>query len=181
MLVTLTLDYRTLHGQVAFHLPSACWPCSVYVLFFGTTQMGARRWIFSRCSTCSRRSSPRWASRSCSPSSSGEKGGEPRVDRSGDRGRPHASFRWDSSRRNRISAQPSRWCWCSSPSYLAGMRLRILGVIFLAIVLTAPAAWMFAPSRIRNSGFRLFSIRRRTRKARATSRFRPASPSDRAD
>jgi rod shape determining protein RodA len=29
-------------------------------------------------------------------------------------------------------------------AYLAGMRLRILGVIFLAIVLTAPAAWVFA-------------------------------------
>ena len=65
-------------------------------------------------------------------------------------------------------------------AYLAGMRMRILGIIVSGPVLLAPIAWKFALKDYQKSGFRRFSIRRRTRKAPDTSRSRRASPSDRA-
>jgi hypothetical protein len=45
MLVTLTLDYRTFTDKSHF-IYIGLLAVLVYVLFFGTTQMGARRWIF---------------------------------------------------------------------------------------------------------------------------------------
>ena len=67
-------------------------------------------------------------------------------------------------------------------AYLAGMRMRILGMLFLLFAPRGAASRGSSRSRtIRNRASRRFSIRRRMRKAPATSRSRRASRSDRAD
>ena len=66
-------------------------------------------------------------------------------------------------------------------AYLAGMRMRILGLLLLCLLLAAPVAWKFAHEPLpEDQAFRRFSIRRRMRRAPGTSRSRRASRSDRA-
>jgi rod shape determining protein RodA len=56
-------------------------------------------------------------------------------------------------------------------AFVAGMPMRIIGIIALIGVLAAPLAWKFA----RRGASKPSSTRRKTRRARGISKFRPAS------
>jgi rod shape determining protein RodA len=143
MVVTLTLDYRTFTDKSHF-IYIGLLAVLLYVLFFGTAQMGARRWIplrmfnlqpseFAKVGVAlvlakffgENRGSPQWGDLAI--------GGVLTLI-------PLALIAKQPDLGTAVTLLPV----LLAIAYLAGMRLRILGVIFLAIILAAPAAWMFA-------------------------------------
>ena len=181
MLVTLTLDYRTFTDK-SHLIYIALLAVLVYVLFFGMVQMGARRWIplsvfnlqpseFAKIGVALvlakfLRREPRRAAVDA-------------ISRSAARSRciPLALIAKEPDLGTAVTLLPV----FVAIAYLAGMRLRILGIVVLrARPRGAGRLDVRAQGRIRNPASRPFSIRRRMRKAPATSRFRRASRSDRA-
>jgi rod shape determining protein RodA len=143
MLITLTLDYRTFTDKSHF-IYIALLAVLVYVLFFGTTQMGARRWIFLKVFNLQPSEFAKVGVALVLAKFFGEKGGEPQWTDLAIGGVltliPLGLIAKEPDLGTAVTLVPV----FIAIAYLAGMRLRILGVIFLAIVLTAPAAWMFA-------------------------------------
>jgi rod shape determining protein RodA len=143
MLVTLTLDYRTFTDKSHF-IYIGLLAVLVYVLFFGTTQMGARRWIFLKVFNLQPSEFAKVGVALVLAKFFGEKGGEPQWTDLVIGGVltliPLGLIAKEPDLGTAVTLVPV----FIAVAYLAGMRLRILGVIFLAIVLTAPAAWMFA-------------------------------------
>jgi len=143
MLVTLTLDYRTFTDKSHF-IYIGLLAVLVYVLFFGTTQMGARRWIFLKVFNLQPSEFAKVGVALVLAKFFGEKGGEPQWTDLAIGGVltliPLGLIAKEPDLGTAVTLVPV----FIAIAYLAGMRLRILGVIFLAIVLMAPAAWMFA-------------------------------------
>ena len=143
MVVTLTLDYRSLADK-SHLLYVSLLAVLLYVLFFGTAQMGARRWIplrmfnlqpseFAKVGVAlvlakffgESRGTPQWAELAVG-------GGLTLI--------PFALIAKEPDLGTAVTLLPI----FLAIAYLAGMRLRIFGVIFLAIILAAPVAWTFA-------------------------------------
>jgi rod shape determining protein RodA len=143
MVFTLTLDYRTFTDKSHF-IYIGLLAILVYVLFFGTTQMGARRWIFLKIFNLQPSEFAKVGVALVLAKFFGEKGGEPQWTDLAIGGVltliPLGLIAKEPDLGTAVTLVPV----FIAVAYLAGMRLRILGVIFLAIVLTAPAAWMFA-------------------------------------
>ena len=181
MIVTLSLDYRTFTDKSHF-IYIGMLALLLYVMFFGTVQMGARAVDCARrSSTCSRPSSRRSAWRSCSPSSSARTAARPR------------------GRTSRLAA-----CSPLIPLALIAKEPDLGTAVTLVPVFVAdrvsrrdadahprhPALVCAASRRpspgssrsrtIRSLASRRSSIRRRMRKAPGTSRSRRASRSARA-
>ena len=182
MLVTLTLDYRTFTDKSHLHLHRAARACCVYVLFFGTVQMGARRWIPLRVFNLQPSEFAKVGVALVLAKFFGENRGAPRVDRPRDRRRAHRCCRSRSSRKEPdLGTAVTLLPVFLAVAYLAGMRMRILGVLVLCALSSRRRSRGSSRSRtIRRRASRRSSIRRRMRRAPATSRSRRASPSDRA-
>src|SRR2546429_1166614 len=143
MLVTLSIDYRTFTDK-SHWIYIALIAVLVYVMFFGTVQMGARRWIplkffnlqpseFAKIGVAlvlakfygENRGAPLWTDLAI--------GGVLTLI-------PLALIYKEPDLGTAVVLLPV----FVAIAYLAGMRLRILGIAFLALLLTAPIAWTFA-------------------------------------
>ncbi|HUR33536.1 MAG TPA: rod shape-determining protein RodA [Vicinamibacterales bacterium] len=143
MVVTLTLDYRTFTDK-SHLIYLGLLAILVYVLFFGTVQMGARRWIsmggfnlqpseFAKVGVAlvlakyfgEGRGMPTWADLAVA-------GGLTCL--------PLALIAREPDLGTAVTLIPV----FLAVAYLAGMQMRILGYMALSLLLIAPVAWKFA-------------------------------------
>jgi rod shape determining protein RodA len=143
LIVTLTLDYRTFTDK-SHLIYIALIGILLYVLFLGTVQMGARRWIpigvfnlqpseFAKVGVAlvlakffgENRGAPQWSDLAIG-------GGLTLL--------PLALIAKEPDLGTAVTLLPV----LLAIAYLAGMRMRILGIIAVALVLAAPVAWRFA-------------------------------------
>ena len=143
LLFTLTLDYRTFTDK-SHLIYIGLLGLLLYVMFFGMVQMGARRWIAIRSFNLQPSEFAKVGVALVLAKFFGENRGEPQWTDLAVGGVltliPLGLIAKEPDLGTAVTLLPV----FVAIAYLAGMRLRILGVIFLAIVLTAPAAWMFA-------------------------------------
>src|SRR3954471_4382261 len=142
MVFMLTLDYRTFADK-SHLIYIALLAVLIYVMFFGTVQMGARRWIplkvfnlqpseFAKIGVAlvlakfygENRGAPQWTDLAV--------GGALTL-------LPVALIAKEPDLGTAVVLIPV----FVAIAYLAGMRLRVLGIVFLALILAAPVAWMF--------------------------------------
>jgi rod shape determining protein RodA len=143
LILTLTMDYRTLTDKSHF-IYLGLLAVLLYVLFLGTVQMGARRWIplggfnlqpseFAKIGVAlvlakyfgETRGAPSWADLAIA-------GGLTCL--------PLALIAKEPDLGTAVTLIPV----FIAVAYLAGMRMRILGYMALSLVLIAPVAWKFA-------------------------------------
>ena len=144
MVVTLSLDYRTLADK-SHLIYVGLLALLLYVLFFGAVQMGARRWIPLGGFNLQPSEFAKIGVALVLAKFFGESRGAPALDRSRDRRRAHARCRSCSSRRSRTSARRSRCCrsfWRSRISPGCGCAFSACSLVCL--LLAAPVAWKFA-------------------------------------
>jgi rod shape determining protein RodA len=142
MLVTLSIDYRAFTDK-SHLIYIALIAVLLYVMFFGMVQMGARRWIplklfnlqpseFAKIGVAlvlakfygENRGAPQWTDLAI--------GGALTL-------LPLALIAKEPDLGTAVVLLPV----FVAIAYLAGMRLRVLGIVFLALVLAAPVAWTF--------------------------------------
>jgi len=142
MLITLSIDYRTFTDK-SHWIYIALIGVLVYVMLFGMVQMGARRWIplkffnlqpseFAKIGVAlvlakfygENRGAPQWTDLAI--------GGALTL-------LPVALIYKEPDLGTAVVLLPIY----IAIAYLAGMRLRVLGIVFLALVLAAPVAWTF--------------------------------------
>src|SRR5499427_2796592 len=142
MIFTMTLDYRTFTDK-SHLIYIGLLVVLVYVMFFGMVQMGARRWIplkvfnlqpseFAKIGVAlvlakfygENRGAPLWTDLAVGAALTLL---------------PLALIAKEPDLGTAVTLIPV----FIAIAYLAGMRLRILGIVFLAIVLAAPVAWTF--------------------------------------
>jgi rod shape determining protein RodA len=142
MLVTLTLDYRTFADKSHF-IYIALLVVLVYVLFFGMVQMGARRWIALRAFNLQPSEFAKIGVALVLAKFYGENRGAPQTSDLAIGAAltllPLALIAKEPDLGTAVTLIPV----FVAIAYLAGMRMRILGIVLLAIVLAAPVAWMF--------------------------------------
>ncbi len=143
MVFMLTLDYRTFTDKSHLIYIGMC-ALLVYVIFFGMVQMGARRWIplkifnlqpseFAKVAVAlvlakffgENRGAPSWADLAV--------GGVLTLI-------PLALIAKEPDLGTAVTLIPVFF----AIAYLAGMRMRIFGLLFLCLLLAAPIAWKFA-------------------------------------
>jgi len=143
LLLTLTLDYRTFTDK-SHLIYIGLLALLLYVMFFGMVQMGARRWIplkivnlqpseFAKIGVAlvlakffgEHRGAPAWSDLAV--------GGALTL-------LPLALIAKEPDLGTAVTLLPV----FLAIAYLAGMRMRILGVLCLAFILAAPLAWKFA-------------------------------------
>jgi rod shape determining protein RodA len=143
LVFTVTLDYRTFTDKSHF-IYLALVAVLLYVLFLGTVQMGARRWIpfgvfnlqpseFAKVGVAlvlakffgENRGAPQWTDLAI--------GGALTLV-------PFALIAKEPDLGTAVTLLPV----FLAVAYLAGMRMRILGMLLLAALLAAPIAWKFA-------------------------------------
>ncbi len=143
MVFMLTLDYRTFTDKSHLIYFGMC-ALLVYVMFFGMVQMGARRWIplklfnlqpseFAKVAVAlvlakffgENRGTPSWADLAV--------GGVLTLI-------PLALIAKEPDLGTAVTLIPVFF----AIAYLAGMRMRIFGLLFLCLLLAAPVAWKFA-------------------------------------
>jgi rod shape determining protein RodA len=142
MLITLSLDYRTFTDK-SHLIYIAIVVVLVYVLFFGMVQMGARRWIPVRGFNLQPSEFAKIAVALVLAKFYGENRGEPQTS---DLAvgvaltlLPLALIYKEPDLGTAVTLLPV----FVAIAYLAGMRMRMLGIVILAIVLAAPVAWTF--------------------------------------
>jgi len=142
MLVTMSIDYRGFTDK-SHLIYIGLIVVLVYVMFFGTVQMGARRWIplkvfnlqpseFAKIGVAlvlakfygENRGAPLWTDLAVGAALTLL---------------PLALIAKEPDLGTAVVLLPV----FVAIAYLAGMRLRVLGIVFLAIVLAAPVAWTF--------------------------------------
>ena len=145
MVVTLSLDYRTFTDK-SHLIYIAILALLIYVLFFGAAMMGARRWIplkivnlqpseFAKVAVAlvlakffgENRGAPSWSDLAI--------GGALTVI-------PLALIAKEPDLGTAVTLLPI----FLAVAYLAGMQMRILGLLVLCLVLAAPVAWKFGMS-----------------------------------
>ena len=179
MVVTLTLDYRTFTDK-SHLIYIGLLALLLYVMFFGDVQMGARRWIalggfnlqpseFAKIGVAlvlakffgENRGTAAWSDLAI--------GGMLTLI-------PLALIAKEPDLGTAVTLLPV----FAAVAFLAGMRMRVLGLLVVCMLLTAPIAWKFALEGLSDDlESRRSSIRPRMRKAPATSRSRRASRWDR--
>ena len=175
LLFTLTLDYRTFTDK-SHLIYIGLLGLLLYVMFFGMVQMGARRWIAIRGFNLQPSEFAKVGVALVLAKFFGENRGAPAwtdlfvggtltlipfalIAKEPDLGGGHAAAGVSGGR-----------------PYLAGMRMRILGVLFRCL-LAAPVAWRFALKDYQKTRISTFLDPSQDAKAPATSRSRRASPS----
>jgi rod shape determining protein RodA len=142
MLFTLSLDYRTFTDK-SHLIYIGLLVVLVYVMFFGMVQMGARRWIPLKVFNLQPSEFAKIGVALVLAKFYGENRGAPQT---GDLAigagltlLPLALIAKEPDLGTAVTLIPV----FLAIAYLAGMRMRILGIVFLAIVLAAPVAWTF--------------------------------------
>jgi rod shape determining protein RodA len=142
MLITLSLDYRTFTDK-SHLIYIAIVVVLVYVLFFGMVQMGARRWIPVRGFNLQPSEFAKIAVALVLAKFYGDNRGEPQTS---DLAvgvaltlLPLALIYKEPDLGTAVTLLPV----FVAIAYLAGMRMRLLGIVILAIILAAPVAWTF--------------------------------------
>jgi rod shape determining protein RodA len=142
MLVTLSLDYRTFTDKSHF-IYIGIVVVLVYVLFFGMVQMGARRWIPLKGFNLQPSEFAKIAVALVLAKFYGENRGEPQTSDLAVGAAlmllPLALIYKEPDLGTAVTLLPVFF----AIAYLAGMRMRLLGIVALAIVLAAPVAWTF--------------------------------------
>ena len=143
MLVTLTLDYRTLSDKSHLLYFALC-GLLVYVLFFGNAQMGARRWIQFGFVNLQPSEFAKVGVALALAKFFGEQRGAPGPAELAIAGGltliPVVLIAREPDLGTAITLLPI----FLAVAYLAGMRMRMLGIICVCAVLAAPVAWKFA-------------------------------------
>jgi rod shape determining protein RodA len=142
MLFTLTLDYRTFTDKSHF-IYIALLIVLVYVMFFGMVQMGARRWIPLKAFNLQPSEFAKIGVALVLAKFYGENRGAPQTSDLAIGALltllPLALIAKEPDLGTAVTLIPV----FVAIAYLAGMRMRILGIVLLAIVLAAPVAWTF--------------------------------------
>jgi rod shape determining protein RodA len=142
MLFTLTLDYRTFTDKSHF-IYIALLIVLVYVMFFGMVQMGARRWIPLKAFNLQPSEFAKIGVALVLAKFFGENRGAPQTSDLAIGAAltllPLALIAKEPDLGTAVTLIPV----FVAIAYLAGMRMRILGIVLLAIVLAAPVAWTF--------------------------------------
>jgi rod shape determining protein RodA len=143
MLVMMTFDYRTFTDKSHLIYIGLC-ALLIYVLFLGQVQMGARRWIPLRAFNLQPSEFAKVGVALVLAKFYGENRGTPSwTDLA-------IGFVLTCIPLGLIAKEPDLGTAVTlvpvflAVAYLAGMRMRILGMMFLALVLAAPIAWKFA-------------------------------------
>jgi rod shape determining protein RodA len=143
MLVTLTLDYRTLSDKSHLLYFVLC-GLLVYVMFFGNAQMGARRWIQLGVVNLQPSEFAKVGVALVLAKFFGEQRGSPGAAELAIAGGltliPVALIAKEPDLGTAVTLLPI----FLAVAYLAGMRMRVLGIICLCGALAAPVAWKFA-------------------------------------
>jgi rod shape determining protein RodA len=143
MLFTLTLDYRTFTDK-SHLIYIGLLGLLVYVMFFGMVQMGARRWIALRGFNLQPSEFAKVGVALVLAKFFGENRGTPAWTDLAVGGVltliPFALIAKEPDLGTAVTLLPV----FLAVAYLAGMRMRILGVLFLLCLLAAPVAWRFA-------------------------------------
>jgi rod shape determining protein RodA len=143
MLVMMTFDYRTFTDKSHLIYIGLC-ALLIYVLFLGQVQMGARRWIPLRVFNLQPSEFAKVGVALVLAKFYGENRGTPSwTDLA-------VGFALTGIPLGLIAKEPDLGTAVTllpvflAVAYLAGMRMRILGMMFLALLLAAPIAWKFA-------------------------------------
>jgi rod shape determining protein RodA len=143
MIVTMTLDYRTFTDK-SHLIYAGLLALLLYVLFFGTVQMGARRWIALRVFNLQPSEFAKIGVALVLAKFFGENRGAPGTTDLAIGGIltaiPLALIAKEPDLGTAVTLLPV----FLAVAYLAGMRMRILGIIALCGLLAAPVAWKFA-------------------------------------
>jgi rod shape determining protein RodA len=143
LLFTLTLDYRTFTDK-SHLIYIGLLGLLLYVMFFGMVQMGARRWIAIRGFNLQPSEFAKVGVALVLAKFFGENRGSPAWTDLAVGGAltliPFALIAKEPDLGTAVTLLPV----FLAVAYLAGMRMRILGVLFLCCLLAAPVAWRFA-------------------------------------
>jgi rod shape determining protein RodA len=143
LLVMLTLDYRTLSDKSHLLYLVLC-GLLVYVMFFGNAQMGARRWIQLGVLNLQPSEFAKVGVALVLAKFFGEQRGAPGAVELAIAGGltlvPVALIAKEPDLGTAVTLLPI----FLAVAYLAGMRMRVLGIICLCAALAAPVAWKFA-------------------------------------
>src|SRR4051812_11892924 len=143
MIVTMTLDYRTFTDK-SHLIYGGLIVLLLYVLFFGTVQMGARRWIALKVFNLQPSEFAKIGVALVLAKFFGENRGAPGTTDLAVGGFltlvPLALIAKEPDLGTAVTLVPI----FLAVAYLAGMRMRILGIIALCGLLAAPVAWKFA-------------------------------------
>jgi rod shape determining protein RodA len=143
MVFTLTLDYRTFTDK-SHLIYIGLLALLVYVLFLGTVQMGARRWIGLRGFNLQPSEFAKIGVALVLAKFFGENRGTPAWTDLAIGGLltlvPFALIAKEPDLGTAVTLLPV----FLAIAYLAGMQMRILGMLFLCLLLAAPIAWKFA-------------------------------------
>jgi rod shape determining protein RodA len=143
MVVMLTIDYRTFTDKSHLIYIGIC-AALVYVMLFGMVQMGARRWIPLRVFNLQPSEFAKLAVALVLAKFFGENRGAPSwTDLAVGAALtlvPLALIAKEPDLGTAVTLLPV----FLAVAYLAGMRMRILGMMFLCLLLAAPVAWKFA-------------------------------------
>jgi rod shape determining protein RodA len=142
MLATLSIDYRTFTDK-SHWIYAAMIAVLLYVMFFGTVQMGARRWIPLKFFNLQPSEFAKIGVALVLAKFYGENRGQPQWTDLAIGGAltlvPLALIYKEPDLGTAVVLIPV----FIAIAYLAGMRLRVLGIAILALVLVAPVAWTF--------------------------------------
>jgi rod shape determining protein RodA len=145
MVVTLSLDYRTFTDK-SHLIYLAVLALLVYVLFFGATMMGARRWIALKAFNLQPSEFAKVAVALVLAKFFGENRGAPAWSDLAIGGVltliPLALIYKEPDLGTAVTLVPI----FLAVAYLAGMQMRILGLLVLCLLLAAPIAWKFGMS-----------------------------------
>jgi len=143
MLVMLLIDYRTLSDKSHLIYFGIC-ALLVYVMLFGTVQMGARRWIPLRVFNLQPSEFAKVGVALVLAKFFGEQRSAPQATELAIAGGltliPVALIVKEPDLGTAITLLPI----FLALAYLAGMRMRVLGILCLCAALAAPVAWKFA-------------------------------------
>jgi rod shape determining protein RodA len=142
LLVTLTLDYRAVADK-SHLIYIGLLAVLLYVMFFGTVQMGARRWIFLKFVNLQPSEFAKIGVALGLAKFFGENRGAPEWADLAIAGTltliPLGLIAREPDLGTAVTLVPV----FLAVAYLAGMRMRILGVLFLGLVLLTPFVWKF--------------------------------------
>ncbi len=143
MLFTLTLDYRTFTDKSHLVYIGLCL-LLLYVIFFGMAQMGARRWIPLKAFNLQPSEFAKIAVALVLAKYFGETRGTPSWSDLSIAGAltivPFVLIAKEPDLGTAVTLLPV----FLAIAYLAGMRMKVLGMLCLCFVLAAPVAWRFA-------------------------------------
>jgi rod shape determining protein RodA len=143
MVVTLTFDYRTFTDK-SHLIYIALLALLLYVLFFGMVQMGARRWIPLKVFNLQPSEFAKVGVALVLAKFYGENRGAPSWTDLAVGGLLTLLPLWLIAREPDLGTAVTLVPVFLAVAYLAGMKMRILGILAICAVLAAPIAWKFA-------------------------------------